>query len=137
MAQAQLDAHTRPLCKVLIVDDEEKICTMLRDYFAHKRYDVRSVRRGAEALVLTDVFQPDVVVLDLLMPGMDGIETLKRLKTYHPAPKVIMLSVADDEEVARGALRLGADFYMCKPVDLSELERLVTGFIPPTADHHA
>ena len=128
MGQSALDARERPLCKVLIVDDEEKICTMLREYFSHKRYDVRSVRRGAEALVLTDVFQPDVVVLDVLMPEMDGIETLKRLKTYHPSPKVIMLSVADNEEVARGALQLGADFYVCKPVDLSELERLVTGF---------
>jgi len=115
-----------------VVDDERKICDLLSAYFARRDFEVRAVGRGEEAVALADVFHPDVVLLDLLMPGMDGVEALKRLKALHPAPRVIMLSAADDEEVMRGALRLGADFYVCKPVDFAELGRLVAGFLPRT-----
>ena len=81
---------------------------------------------------LADVFQPHVVLLDLLMPGLNGVETLKRLKARQPSPRVIMLSAADDETVVKGALQLGAHFYVCKPIDLSKLEDLVKGFLLPT-----
>ena len=119
-----------PQRKLLIVDDEEKICALLSRYFSMKGYEVRTVYRGEEALALVNVFHPDVVLLDLLMPGMNGVETLKRLKQLSPAPRVIMLSAADHQEVAQGALKLGADYYVCKPPDLSELEHLVNGFWP-------
>ena len=83
--------------------------------------------RGDEALALVSAFQPHVVLLDLLMPRMSGIDTLKRLKPLIPTTKAIMLSSADLEEVAEGALQLGADAYVCKPPNLSELEHLVSG----------
>ena len=120
-----------PQRRVLIVDDEEKVCALLGNFFSLKGYAVRMVNRGEEALALTGAFHPDVVILDLLMPGMSGVETLKHLKQLHPTPKVVMLSAADHEDVAKGALGLGADFYVCKPADLSHLEMLVNGFCPP------
>lgn len=122
--------------RVLIVDDEEKVCALLGQFFSLKGYDVRMVNRGEEALALAEAFHPDVVILDLLMPGMSGVETLKRLKQRQPTPKVVMLSAADHEDVAKGALGLGADFYVCKPADLTYLEMLVNGFCPP-AGHRA
>lgn len=122
--------------KLLIVDDEEKICHLLAEYFSLKGYEVRTVLRGEEALALAPAFHPDVVLLDLLLPGMDGVNTLKHLKQLTPAPKVLMLSAADHEDVGKGALALGADFYICKPVNLHDLEHLVSGFYPCHKTNH-
>lgn len=116
--------------KVLIVDDEPKIAHTLAQHFAFKGYEVRNVLRGEEALALLEAYHPDIVLLDILMPGIGGIETLKHLQQLTPRPKVIMLSAADHEDVVQGALKLGADFYMMKPVNLAELSNIVNGFVP-------
>ena len=121
--------------RVLIVDDEEQTCSLLSRFFAMKGYEIRSVCRGEEAVALAGMFRPHVVLLDLLMPGMDGADTLKQLKQLSPAPKVIMLSAADHEEVAKGAMELGADFYVCKPADLGQRESLVNGFCSAQTHH--
>ena len=121
--------------KLLIVDDEQKICTLLSEYFRFKGYDIRSVNRGEEAIALVQAFRPDVILLDILMPGISGIDTLKRIKQIDPSIKVIMLSAADLEDVVQGALKLGADSYMCKPADLIQLEHLVEGFWPSVGRH--
>lgn len=118
--------------KLLVVDDEEKICHLMREYFSQKGFEVRAVCRGDEAVALATVFQPDVVILDLLMPGLNGAETLKQLKSMQRIPKVIMFSAADHEDVSRGALALGADFYVCKPADLRQIEILINSVCPPS-----
>jgi len=130
MEQPQASHQPSESCKLLIIDDEQKICHLLGQYFSMKGYEVRTVYRGEEAVALVSAFHPDVVLLDLLMPGMSGVDTLRRLKQLHPTPRVIMLSAADDQEVAEGALKLGADCYICKPPNLRELERLVNGLGP-------
>lgn len=116
--------------RILIVDDEAKICHFLAEHFRFNGYEVREVQQGEEALAISQVFQPHVVLLDLLMPGMNGIETLNELKRLPHPPKVLMVSAADHEDVVKGALELGVDFYVCKPVNLSELDHLVDGFSP-------
>ena len=131
MGNPKRAARAQPRYKLLVVDDDWKIGHLLEEYFVRRGYEVRAVQRGEEALRLADVFQPQVVVLDVLMPGLSGVDTLKRLKALPSAPRVIMLSVADDERVMQGALQLGADFYVCKPVNFADLERLVSGFFPP------
>ena len=120
----------QPRHRLLVVDDEPKICHTLSGYFEHHGFEVRTVLRGEEAFALLDVFHPDVVLLDILMPGMDGIEALKRLKRICPSTKVIMLTAVNHDEVVKGALKLGADFYVTKPVNFSNLEHLVSGFLP-------
>ncbi len=102
----------------------------LAQYFALKGYEARAVRSGEEALALAKAFHPGVVLLDLLMPGLSGIETLTALKGLDPAPKIIMLNGADLDDVVQGALRLGADSYVCKPPDLPQLEHLISGYWP-------
>ena len=136
VGEPEVQAKEKPRRKLLVVDDEPKIGYLLAEYFSRRGYEVRIVQRGEEALVLADVFQPDVVLLDLLMPGMNGVETLKRLRLLPFSPRVIMLSVADDEDVARGVLQLGAHFYVCKPIDFSKLEPLVDGVLPSAASHN-
>jgi DNA-binding response OmpR family regulator len=118
--------------RLLIVDDEQKICHLLVQHFSLKGYEVRGVLRGEEALAIAGVYRPDVVLLDLLMPGIDGVETLKGLKRLIPPPKVVMVSAADHEEVVKGTLRLGADFYVCKPIHFQELDELVRSFFQAT-----
>ena len=130
------DVHPTPQYKLLIVDDEQKFCQTIEQFFTMKGYEVRAVRRGDEALAMAGVFHPDVVLLDLLMPGIDGVETLKALKRLEPPPRVLVLSGVDHEVVMQGTLKLGADFYICKPADMAQLERLVHGFCPPIKTRH-
>ena len=125
-------SDVKTMRKLLVVDDEEKICLLMQEYFSQKGFEVRTVCRGDEALALANVFHPDVVVLDLLMPGISGAETLKQLKTLQPSPKVLMFSAADHEDVSRGALALGADFYISKPANLRQIEILINGVCPPS-----
>ncbi len=116
--------------RILIVDDEAKLCRILAEHFRFNGYEVREVQRGEEALAISQVFQPHVVLLDLLMPGMNGVDTLKALKHLPHPPKVLMVSAADHADVVKGALKLGVDFYVCKPVNLAKLDHLVDGFYP-------
>ena len=131
LAEEQSARHPSGAPRLLIVDDEERICQVLERFFTFKGYEVRTVRGGEEAVALASAFHPHVVLLDLLMPGMNGLETFKALKQrLNPPPKVLMLSAADQEEVVKGALELGIDFYLCKPVDFRQLEHLVNGYYP-------
>lgn len=136
MQEESVSPQGRIRSKLLIVDDEEKVCQLLAHYFSLKDYEVRAVCTGEEAVALAKVFHPHVVLLDLLMPGMDGIETLKALKQLRAAPMVLMLSAADHEQVVQGALELGADLYISKPPKLSHLEQLVNGFCPSPRSRH-
>lgn len=111
--------------KLLIVDDEHKICDLLAKHFTLKGFEARTVYRGNEALVIARQFQPDVVLLDFLMPGLDGMDTFKELKQMDSPPRVLMISAADQEETIQGALDLGVDFYICKPIDLSDLDQKI------------
>lgn len=131
MESPQAPGQANPQRKLLIVDDEARICSTLAQYFSMKGYEVRIAQCGEDALAFAGTFQPHVVLLDLLMPGMSGVDTLKRIKQLNPTPRVIMLSAADHQEVAEGALKFGADSYVCKPANFSELERVVSGFWPP------
>lgn len=116
--------------RLLIVDDEQKICAVLAEHFSLKGYEVRSVCRGEEAVLLAEAFHPHVVLLDLLMPGLSGADTLVQLKQSPAPPKVVIISAADHEDVVQGVLARGADFYVCKPLNLTELDHIVTGVCP-------
>jgi len=130
MEHSSANGHPAMRHRLLIVDDEAKICDLLSQYFSLRGYEVRTVRGGEEALVLAESFQPHAILLDLLMPGLGGVETLKRLKQVGRNAKILMLSSADHDDVVEGALALGADFYICKPPNLHELEQLINGFLP-------
>lgn len=114
--------------RLLIVDDEERYARSLSAHLADKGYGIRVVCSGEEAVALAGVFQPNIVLLDLMMPGLGGVETLKALKEMNPASHIVIISAADHDEVIRGALKLGADFYLCKPIKLNELDQLIHTF---------
>jgi two-component system KDP operon response regulator KdpE len=105
---------------VLIVDDERTIRSFLKATLASKGYSVLEAKDGAAAIDTTARINPDLVILDLGLPDMDGLEVLKSIRSGSNLP-VIILSVRDDETDKIAALDAGADDYLTKPFDAGEL----------------
>jgi len=112
--------------KILLVDDEEGFVTALAKRLVIREMKVSSAFSGDEALAkLAQEPDVDVVLLDVKMPGMDGIETLRKIKGSHPIAEVIMLTGHGTVESAIEGMKLGAFDYLLKPCDLDELVRKV------------
>jgi len=110
------------MTKMLVVDDEIEICDFLKTFFEDRNYKVFTALNGETALKTIQQEKPSIVLLDIKMPGMDGIEVLKRIKTLHPATKVIMVTAIETRDKIDEATRLGADNYITKPLSLEYLE---------------
>lgn len=111
--------------RILIVDDEEIVITSCRRILAGEGYQVDAATSGAAALELIAAAPFDLVILDLMMPKMDGMEVLRRVKQSHPAMRVVMVTGLAQNESARRAMELGAFAYLPKPFDPDELGGLV------------
>lgn len=101
--------------KVLVVDDADFMRTILEEVLTHRGHSVLQARDGKECLSVLREKTVDVCLLDINMPGMDGLEVLRRIKTEHPGLKVVMLSAMAQESNVRQALQLGADAFVVKP----------------------
>ena len=99
---------------ILVVDDEPKIVRLARDYFEKNGFRVITATDGLSALAITRQEKPDLIVLDLLLPGMDGREVCRTLRAESNVP-IIMLTALSDETDQVGGLELGADDYIIKP----------------------
>lgn len=106
--------------RVLIVDDERQIRRMLNTSLTAHKYIVQESGSGVQALDDVVTFRPDIILLDLGLPDMDGLEALKRLREWTKTP-VIILSVRDQEQQKVAALDAGADDYLTKPFSIQEL----------------
>ena len=105
---------------VLIVDDDPKVRRLLATHLTRLGFEIYLAAHGEEALYQASLNQPDVIVLDLSMPGMDGFAALPRLREWYTDP-IIILSATDQEHEKVRALDLGADDYMTKPFGPDEL----------------
>jgi two-component system KDP operon response regulator KdpE len=108
------------MSKVLIIDDEEQMCRLLRLVLEARGHEVRQAGDGATGLQEAAFLRPDVVLLDLGLPGMSGLEVLQRLREWSDVP-VLVLSVRDQETIKVEALEAGADDYVTKPFGTAEL----------------
>jgi DNA-binding response OmpR family regulator len=106
--------------RILVVDDEPKIVRLVRDYLEHGGFDVLVARDGPEALMRARTERPDLVVLDLGLPGLDGLDVTRALRRDMPVP-LIMLTARDSETDTVLGLELGADDYLTKPFSPREL----------------
>jgi DNA-binding response OmpR family regulator len=111
--------------RILVVDDEIAICNLLRQFLIAKGYEVYRALDGQTAIARVKELRPHIVLLDIMMPGMGGIETLKEIKKVDPKVGVIMLTAIADNELGLRTLELGASDYICKPLDLSYLESVL------------
>jgi DNA-binding response OmpR family regulator len=123
------------LGRVLVVDDEVEVGKTLRDFLIMHGYTVKNAISGPDALRLAEIFLPDVVLLDILMPGMNGVEVLERLRVEHPSSRVIMLTANYDDHIARLTLTHGAFDYLPKPIDFDVLERVVAAAVSAKTPH--
>lgn len=115
----------KPLCKILTVDDEIGIDSFFYEFFTARNYQVFTASDGQEALKLLRKYQPHIVLLDISMRGMDGIEVLKRIKEISPGTSVIMVTGVSNEAIRQEAMKAGADDYITKPLSLEYLDRVV------------
>lgn len=106
--------------RILVVDDESQITRVLRTALSTQGYDIRTANDGDTALEIAKDWPPDMVVTDLAMPGMDGLELCRRLRATTKIP-IIVLSVRGEERTKVKALDAGADDYVTKPFGMEEL----------------
>ncbi len=107
--------------KIMLVDDEERYLSTTQKLLSKKGYDALTAGSGTEALEKLKTQNIHVVILDVKMPGMDGIETLREIKKHFPLVEVIMLTGHATVESAVDGLKAGATDYLMKPVDIDEI----------------
>ena len=123
-----------PPKKILVVDDEPEVRQLMEHFLTGRGYDVRIAENGRLALAALDTFMADVVLLDMHMPEMDGLETLKRLAVRSPSLPVIMVTVNNDVETTTNLLQMGAADYVPKPFNLEYLEQAINIQLSATRD---
>lgn len=116
---------TKP--RIVAIDDEVDFIQMLKDYFEPREYEINVAIRGAKGIELVKEKKPDVVLMDLKMPGIDGDEVLKLLKSMSPVPKVIFITAYDDGGKTKARLlKMGASACLDKPIaSLKDLEEII------------
>ena len=105
---------------ILVIDDEPQILRAIRTILTEKQFHVTTASRGEEGLALAAATEPDLIILDLGLPDMDGVEVCQRLREWTQLP-IIILSVRDSERDKVAALDMGADDYLTKPFGIQEL----------------
>lgn len=119
------------MAKILVADDEHVLRRLLATSLRSDGHEVFTARNGAEALYLAEQERPDLILLDVLMPLVDGFEALRLLRGHGPTEKtpVVILSVRDSEEDIAKGWELGADFYLTKPFEIRELLSVVRSLL--------
>jgi two-component system response regulator (stage 0 sporulation protein F) len=115
------------MSKLLIVDDEVDVCEFAANFFRKRKIEVTTALNAEAALAAIEKDKPNLVLLDIKMPGMDGIETLTKIKERDAAIRVVMVTGRKPEEDGsmERCRQLGALDYIHKPLELEELERVV------------
>nr|HID60126.1 response regulator [Desulfobacterales bacterium] len=107
--------------KILLVDDEEEFVSTLAERLQLREIRADTATDGEEALSLIEAKRPHVVVLDVMMPGLSGLDVLRRIRTQYPQVQVILLTGHGSTREGIEGMRLGAFDYLMKPIDIEEL----------------
>lgn len=121
--------------KVLVVDDEASIRRILETRLKLAGYNVATAADGQEALEQFNSFQPDLVILDVMLPKMDGYEVCREIRKTSDTPIIMLTAVADVSNRIQG-LEIGADDYVVKPFSPSELEARIKAVLRRTVERH-
>jgi DNA-binding response OmpR family regulator len=126
------DVDSRP--RILVVEDDPTVSEVVTRYLVREGYEVESVADGLRAVERAKASPPDLMVLDLMLPGLDGLEVFRRLRSFAPIP-VIMLTARGGEDDRVLGLELGADDYMAKPFSPRELTARVKSVLRRAEGH--
>ena len=113
--------------KVLVVDNEKTFASILADHLKLRKIEADSVCSGADALEYVSKFQPDVLILDLQMPDMSGLDVLARVKSLDSTIEVILVTGNGSFDIGIACMQLGAYDYLIKPIDLDQLLQTIFG----------
>lgn len=108
--------------KVHIVDDDPEIRALLETYLIDRGYDATVSKDGESALEWLEAHEPEIILLDLCLPGIGGMELIRKISRLHPSVPIIVISGQAGEETAREALSAGAYDFFLKPFDLTSIE---------------
>lgn len=114
---------------VMVIDDAEEVCAVLYDILSSQGYRVRVVSSGEDGLALCTQAMPSLVLLDLRLPGIDGLETLRRIKEMDRTCRVVMMTAYETAQSVVEAMRLGAEDYITKPLTMQEVLGLVAKLV--------
>jgi len=115
---------------VLVIDDQPGIRFLLDEVLTESGYEVATAANGYEGVEKAGILHPGLILMDMKMPGMDGIETLRELKQRGQGDKVIIMTAYGENEIVNQALEIGAFAYLIKPFDIRALCRLVKEHLP-------
>lgn len=110
------------MLKLLIVDDQKGIRRLLTEVFLEYGYEIESCANGIRALEVIPEFKPDLIIMDVKMPGMNGIDVLRKLRDTDKDIRVIMMTAYGDQHYVNQAEALGVARFIIKPFDLNELK---------------
>ena len=110
--------------KLLVVDDDSNICEILRIYFENEGYQVKCANDGVEGVSLFKIFEPDLVLLDIMMPKKDGWQVCREIREISSKPVIMITAKGEVFDKVLG-LELGADDFIVKPFDMKELSARV------------
>lgn len=113
------------MAKILVVDDEEEVRKLLSRFFVAKGYQLLTTETAEKAITILENEQVDAVLLDINLPGTNGLEALRKIRASWPELPVVMISGQQEEDVAKATLREGAFDYVVKPFNFDYLERTV------------
>lgn len=113
------------MTKILVVDDEKDVCDFVQNFFQERGCTVFCALSGFHALDIVNKEKPDLILLDVRMREMDGLETLRKIRKADKDVKVFMVTAADEQDKIDTARELGVSKYLTKPLDLSDLEKAV------------
>ena len=117
------------MIKILVVDDEKGICDYIKSFFKKRAHTVFTTTNPKEVLSILEKEKPQIVLLDILMPQMSGLELLKKIREKDTKVKIIMVSVADEPANVEESFKLGANDFIKKPFTTDYLEEVVMGKI--------
>lgn len=116
--------------KLLIVDDQYGIRILLNEIFSKEGYNTFQAANGVQALSIVAKEQPDLMILDMKIPGMDGLEILRRVKKTNPEINVIIMTAYGELDMIHEAMDLGAITHFAKPFDIDEIREVVRKELP-------
>lgn len=111
--------------KILVIDDELELLSLMKEVLEARGYQALCAINGADGIRLNEQEQPDLIVLDLRMPVMDGIETLRRIREHDPDVRVVILTAYGSPDTIREAADLNVSEYLSKPFDNKELIHII------------
>ncbi|MBI3454360.1 MAG: response regulator [Candidatus Rokubacteria bacterium] len=111
--------------RILVVDDEAEVRELVAEFLEVKGYAVITAANGLDALTAVKHYRPHLVLMDVMMPRMDGLETLRRIREADPGLGIIMLTAVEDEAIAKEAMKKEAYDYITKPLDFGYLELVI------------